>query len=137
MNRRKSREEIPHRFDRLRQDGPDLGGAGGGSWIAGTEGTLVFDAWDGPVRLYRTGAVEPRLVVCPSTSAYALELHDLLAAIESGAGPENSGINGLRNIGLDLAIYYSIATRQRLDFRDGLPLDVPADYQYRGASSIK
>ena len=43
----------------------------------------------------------------------------------------------MRNIGLGLALYQSIASGQRLDFEDGLPADVPWDYQYRGPCAVK
>jgi UDP-N-acetylglucosamine 3-dehydrogenase len=117
--------------------GGTVGYAGGGSWVSGTEGTLVFDAWEGPVRHHVPGNAEPGVLTCPTTSAYELELRDLLAAIENDDEPENSGINGMRNIGLGLAMYQSIARKERLEFVEGIPVDVPGGYQYRGPSSVK
>ena len=114
-----------------------VGYSGGESWVGGTEGTLVLQAWDGPVRLFRPGGQEPELFPSPSPAAYDLELRDLLTAVESGEEPENSGVNGMRNIGLGLAMYQSIESGKRLDFRNGLPVDVSADYQYRGPSGVK
>ena len=108
-----------------------------GSWIAGTEGTLAFDSWEGPVTHYLPDAETPRIIECDDTSAYALELRDLIASIENGTEPENSGANGMRNIALGLAMYRSIEEGRRLDFADGLPPDVPFDYQYRGPNAVK
>ena len=117
--------------------GGTVGYADACCWVGGTAGTLVFEDWEGPVSHHLPGATRPRLVECPSGSAYDLELRDLLAAIEHGEEPENSGINGMRNIGLGLALYQSIASGQRVDFENGLPVDLPWDYQYRGPSAVK
>ena len=64
---------------------------------------------------------------------------DFLAAVEDGAEPENSAPNGLRNIGLGLALYRSMELGQRVTFAAGLPdpRQVPEDYQYRGPSGIR
>ncbi|MFH1570124.1 MAG: Gfo/Idh/MocA family oxidoreductase [Gemmatimonadota bacterium] len=109
-----------------------------GSWVAGTTGTLAWDAWEGPVRHHQPGA-DPAEVPGDATSAYARELLDFLAAVESGGEPENSAVNGLRNIGLGLALYRSMELGERVAFSGGLPdpRQVPEDYQYRGPSSIR
>ena len=108
-----------------------------GSWIAGTTGALAFDGWDEPVRHYPAGADEPDIIPCEDVYAYDLELADLLEAIENDTEPENSGMTGLKNIALGLALYKSIETGQRMTFTDGIPDDVPSDFQYRGPNAIK
>ena len=108
-----------------------------GSWIAGTTGALAFDGWDEPVKHYPAGSEEPGLIPCEEVYAYDLELADLLQAIEDDTEPENSGMTGLKNIALGLALYKSIETGQRMAFTDGLPDDVPSDFQYRGPNAIK
>ncbi|MDA0748316.1 MAG: Gfo/Idh/MocA family oxidoreductase, partial [bacterium] len=108
-----------------------------GSWVAGTEGTLSFDIWEGPVYHHRPGTDEPEAIECDDTYAYILELLDLLNAIESNGEPENSGLNGMKNIALGLAMYRSIELGKRLDFKNGLPVDLPMDYQYRGLNNVK
>jgi predicted dehydrogenase len=108
-----------------------------GTWVGGTKGTLAFDAWNGPVSYHKPDATEPDLISCDPTSAYELELRDLLQAIASDNEPENSGLNGKKNIGLGLAMYHSMAQGQRIDFEDGLPIGVTGDYQYEGPFGIK
>lgn len=108
-----------------------------GSWVAGTGGTLSFDVWEGPVYHHLPDADAPRVIPCEQTDAYDLELRDLLHAVEQDIEPENSGINGLKNIALGLAMYRSIELGKRLDFKDGLPLEVPMDYQYSGPNNVK
>ena len=50
-------------------------------------------------------------------------------AIETGDPPENSGVNGLKNVALGLGIYRSFETGRRLEYSGGLPVDLPEDYQ--------
>lgn len=108
-----------------------------GLWIGGTKGTVAFDSWDGPVRHYRPEAEEPDVISCDNTLAYALELRDLIQAIETDGTPENSGENGLKNVGLGLAMYRSLAAGTRHPFENGLPVGVAEDYQYLGPTSIR
>ena len=108
-----------------------------GSWVAGTEGTLAFDVWEGPVYHHHPDLDEPRVLPCDDTYAYDLELLDLLNAIEHNHEPENSGINGMKNIALGLSMYKSIELGKRMVFENGLPVDLPTDYQYRGPNNIK
>ena len=62
-------------------------------------------------------------------NAYLLELADLLAAVRGEVGePENSGRNGLENVGLGLAFYGSCESGRRIEFEDGIP-DLPEDYR--------
>ena len=118
-----------------------MGGVVGFNWrgamICGTTGTLAFDSWDGPVCYYTPDADEPAMIPCDDTPAYVLELRDLIQAVESGGEPDNSGINGKRNIGLCLAMYRSIEEGRRFDFADGLPVDVTPDYRYLGPAGIR
>jgi predicted dehydrogenase len=114
-----------------------VGFAGGSNWVAGTEGTLTFDRWDGPVALHCPGADEPQAFASSTVSAYTRELDDALHAMDTGETPENSAANGWRNIGLGLALYRSIETGQRIEFADGLPLGVDESYQYRGPSAVR
>jgi 1,5-anhydro-D-fructose reductase (1,5-anhydro-D-mannitol-forming) len=102
-----------------------------GYWVAGTKGGLRMDGWGGPVRLYRPGSDAPQEVACDPAQAYYLELCDLLQAMESGGEPENSGINGIKNVGLVLGLYHSVETGKRTEFQDGLPVGLPQDYQNR------
>ncbi|MDP6776811.1 MAG: Gfo/Idh/MocA family oxidoreductase [Candidatus Latescibacteria bacterium] len=106
-------------------------------WVSGTSGALAFDGWDDPVKHHRPGAEEPELFPCSDVLAFELELADLFGAIENDTEPENSGITGLKNIALGLALYRSIETGQPMTFTDGLPDDVDRDYQYRGPNAIK
>lgn len=100
-----------------------------GYWIGGTEGGLRFDQWGKPVSLYRLHQDEPELVEAEINNPYTVELEDLLAAIHGDQDePENSGHNGLQNVGLGLAFYRSCETGTRVDFSDGIP-DLPEDYQ--------
>ena len=108
-----------------------------GSWIGGTEGTLAFDSWEGPVFHHLPGADSPERIGCANTNAYSLELRDLVAAIDEGAELENSGINGMKNTALGLAMYHSIEQACRLDFENGLPVTMPSDYQYQGPNALK
>ncbi len=108
-----------------------------GLWIGGTQGTLAFDSWDGPVRHYRPDAEAPDVISCDNTLAYALELRDLIQAIETDGTPENSGENGLKNVGLGLAMYRSLADGTRHRFENGLPVAVAEDYQYSGPTGIR
>jgi predicted dehydrogenase len=112
-----------------------VGHAGGSHWVSGTEGTLTFDQWDGPVTLHRPGAA-PEVTPSDQVCAYTRELEDFLVAVEKRGAAENSPLNGLRNVALGLALYRSLETGQPLDFDDGLPVDLDADYQYRGPSSL-
>ena len=62
-------------------------------------------------------------------NAYGLELADLLAAVHGEVEePENSGPNGLENVGLGLAFYRSCELGRRIGFRDGIP-DLPENYR--------
>jgi len=108
-----------------------------GSWIGGTEGTLAFDGWEGPVLHHVPGADAPHRIECEKTDAYSLELRDLVGGIDAGAEMENSGVNGMKNIALGLAMYRSIEQACRLEFENGLPTDLPLDYQYRGPNAVK
>lgn len=112
-----------------------VGYDGGPNWVAGTAGTLSFERWDGPVRLHRPG-VPVTEFTSSTVSAYTRELDDFLRAVDEGASPENSPQNGMRNIGLGLALYRCLETGRVLEFADGLPVDLDPDYQYRGPSSL-
>jgi predicted dehydrogenase len=100
-----------------------------GYWIGGTEGGLRFTEWGGPIEHYRTDFSEKRLVSAKATNAYYLELCDFLQAVEKGGEPENSPLNGKKNIALGLGIYYSFETSRRLEYRQGMPVEMPVDYQ--------
>lgn len=120
-----------------------VGFGGGGSWISGTEGTLCWDDWAGPVVVHRADAAETRVVPCddllepaPGSAAYDRELADLLDAVRDDTEPENSPLNGMRNIGLGLALYRAIESGARIEFADGLPTGVADDYQYRGPNEV-
>ena len=98
-------------------------------WVAGTEGGLRFDVWGAPVLHYRPDADAPEEVAPEEGNAYTRELVDLLAAMDGKIeAPENSGRNGLENVGLGLAFYRSTESGQRVAFEDGVP-DLPAGYQ--------
>ncbi len=100
-----------------------------GYWIGGTEGGLRFDRWGQPVLLYRPEAEEPEEVAAEVNNPYTVELEDLLAAIHGDIDePENSGRNGLENVGLGLAFYHSCESGTRVPFTGGLPA-LPDDYQ--------
>jgi 1,5-anhydro-D-fructose reductase (1,5-anhydro-D-mannitol-forming) len=100
-----------------------------GYWIGGTEGGLRFDRWGQPVLLYKPDAEEPEEVAAETNNPYTVELEDLLAAIRGDIDePENSGQNGLENVGLGLAFYRSTETGTRVAFTDGVP-DLPEDYR--------
>ena len=77
------------------------------------------------------------LITCGTTSAYTLELRDLLQAIAEDGEPENSGLNGKKNIGFGLAMYHSMAEGIRVDFENGLPKGIAGDYQYQGLFNVK
>jgi predicted dehydrogenase len=113
-----------------------VGFDGGGHWVSGTEATLRFERWEGPVWLHRPGASQPEMVPCPTDSAYALELEDLLQAITTGGRPDLDAANGQANVALGLAAYVSMATGEVVDLVDDLPVGVPDDYQYRGPSAL-
>jgi len=100
-----------------------------GYWISGTEGGLSFAEWGGPVEHFRADLEEKQLVTCDEPYAYYLELCDLLQAIEGKGEPENSGLNGKKNVALGLAMYRSFETGRRVEFTDGIPADVAGDYQ--------
>jgi predicted dehydrogenase len=100
-----------------------------GYWIGGTEGGLRFTEWGGPIGHYRTDFSEKRLVSAKATNAYYLELCDFLQAVEKGGEPGNSPLNGKKNIALGLGIYYSFETSRRLEYRQGMPVEMPVDYQ--------
>ncbi len=108
-----------------------------GSWIAGTTGMLSFDSWDGPVNHHASGSDTPSIIPTEEVYAYDLELQDLITAIEGGGEPENSGMTGLKNIALGLAMYQSMESGQVVSFSDGLPVGVAEDYQYRGPNAFK
>ena len=100
-----------------------------GYWIGGTEAGLRFDRWGQPVLLFRPDQDEPEEVPALEGNPYTVELDDLLAAVHGEVeAPENSGRNGLENVGLGLGIYRSAETGRRVDFADGVP-DLPAGYQ--------
>ena len=98
-------------------------------WMAGTEGGLRFTEWGGPVELYRHDMEDKELVTCEKLDPHYLELRDLIDAIETDGEPENSGLNGMRNAALALAMYQSCETGRRIEFKDGLPVDMPLDYR--------
>ena len=100
-----------------------------GYWIAGTEGGLRFTEWGGPVEHFRHDFDERRLVECEAPSAYFLELCDLIEAIETGGEPENSPLNGKKNVALGLGMYRSFETGQRIRYEEGLPVGVDGDYR--------
>lgn len=128
-----------HRVATVRMGGL-VGYDGGGNWISGTQGTLHFTDWAGPIDVRGPGRNDSRSVSCDDLGAgdeaYDRELEDLLVAIRDNASPENSGANGMANIGLGLALYQSIASGDRQVFADGLPVDVADDYQYRGPTDL-
>ena len=97
--------------------------------MAGTEGGLRFTEWGGPVELYRHDMEDKELVTCEKLDPHYLELRDLIDAIETDGEPENSGLNGMRNAALALAMYQSCETGRRIEFKDGLPVDMPLDYR--------
>ena len=100
-----------------------------GYWIGGTAGGLRFDQWGKPVSLYRPEQDEPELIDAETNNPYTVELEDLLAAIRGDVEePENSGRNGLENVGLGLAFHRSCEIGTRVSFTDGIP-DLPEDYQ--------
>lgn len=131
-------------FDGRRQATVRMGGLvgyeGGGNWISGTRGTLHFDQWQGPISVRGPARDAQRHEVCTDLGAgdqaYDRELADLLDAIRLDSDPENSGLNGMRNIGLGLALYQSIASGQRFVFDQGLPVGVDDDFQYRGPTEL-
>ena len=118
-----------------------MGGTVGYNWrggtICGTTGTLSFDNWGGPVYHHMPDRETPEVVECQDTLAYRLELQDLLDAIASGGEAENSALNGKKDLGLCLAMYRSMELGRRMDFNDGLPVDVADDWQYLGPNSIR
>jgi predicted dehydrogenase len=100
-----------------------------GYWIGGTEGGLRFDRWGQPVLLYRPDQEQPEEVAAEVNNPYTVELEDLLAAIRGDiTEPENSGRNGLENVGLGLAFYHSCESGTRVHFADGMP-ELPENYQ--------
>ena len=109
--------------------GRTVGVPTGGYWVGGTEGGLRFTNWSGPVELYRGGATDAEQVECESPRAYWRELDDLVKAIETGGEPENDGQNGMKNVGLALAMYRSFETGQRVEFEDGLPQGMGGGYK--------
>ena len=102
-----------------------------GYWIAGTEGGLHFFGWGDSVDHYRHDGEQPKAVAATEGYAYQRELCDLLAAIEKGGEPENSGDNGLKNVALGLGMYRSFETGKRIGYEGGLPLhaEMAEDYQ--------
>jgi len=98
-------------------------------WMAGTEGGLRFSSWGGPVEHFRHDREGVELVPCATPDAYHLELCDLIQAIETDGEPQNSGMNGKRNIALALAMYRSHETGRRIEFEGGMPVDVTDDYR--------
>ena len=99
-----------------------------GYWLAGTEGGLRFSEWRGPVEHFRHDS-EEALISCDPLRAYEQELEDLLAAVESGGEPQNSGTNGLKNVALALGMYYSFETGRRVKFADGKPDGLSEEYR--------
>lgn len=100
------------------------------------------DVWIDAVVVATPSCTHPDVVAqaaSTTTSTYARELLDFLGAVDDGAEPENTPLNGLRNIGLGLALYRSMELGERIAFREGLPdpRQVPQDYQYRGPSGIR
>ena len=92
---------------------------------------MRFDAWGQPVRLYRSGADEPEEVP-PEGGGERLPPG---AGRPAGGGPgrgwrepQNSGRNGMENVGLGLAFYRSCELGRRIGFEDGIP-DLPEDYR--------
>lgn len=100
-----------------------------GYWIGGTEGGLLFSEWGGPVEHYRHDVAEPASVPGEEGYAYHRELCDLIEAIEADGEPENSGLNGLKNVALGLGMYRSFETGGRILYEEGVPMDMPGDYQ--------
>ncbi|NKB66221.1 MAG: hypothetical protein GKR89_04100 [Candidatus Latescibacteria bacterium] len=100
-----------------------------GYWLGGTEGGLRFSEWGGPVEHFVHGRDQPQIITPQSQSAYYLELCDLLNAIEEDGEPENSPLNGMKNIALGLGMYWSFETGQRVQYQNGLPVDMAGDYQ--------
>ncbi|AWT60056.1 MAG: putative oxidoreductase YjhC [Candidatus Moanabacter tarae] len=98
-------------------------------WMAGTEGGLRFTEWGGPVEHYRHDLGKMQTVECESLESHYLELCDLINAIESRNEPENSGINGMRNVALALAMYQSCESGRRIEFTDGIPIGMPFNYR--------
>ena len=90
-----------------------------GYWIGGTEGGLYFSAWNGAVAHYRHDRDEPEQVPAVEGYAHQRELRDLLAAIATGGEPENSGVNGLKNVALGLGMYRSFETGRRIECARG------------------
>ena len=117
-----------------------VGYAGGGSWVSGTQGTMHFDEWEGPIEVNGPERDASRVELCADLgagdAAYDRELADLLDAIRGDGSPENSGVNGMRNIGLGLALYRAIETGERVHFEDGLPVGIADNYQYRGPTEL-
>ena len=102
-----------------------------GYWIAGTEGGLHFSGWGDEVEHYRHDSEEPARVPATEGYAYHRELCDLLTAVEQDGEPENSGLNGLKNVALGLGMYRSFETGGRIRCTAGRPLaaDMAGDYQ--------
>jgi len=109
--------------------GGTVGVPTGGYWVGGTEGGLRFTNWSGPVELYRAGSTDPEEVECESPRAYWHEMDDLVRAIAADGEPENDGQNGMKNVGLALAMYRSSETGQRVEFGEGLPQGMAGDYR--------
>lgn len=98
-------------------------------WMAGTEGALRFTNWGGPVERFRHDRDDVELITSEEPDAYHLELCDLVNAIEGNGDPENSGMNGKRNVALALAMYRSHESGRRIEFEGGMPVDVADDYR--------
>ena len=98
-------------------------------WIGGTEGGLYFSAWDGAVAHYLHGRDEPEQVPAAEGYAHQRELRDLLTAIATGSEPENSGVNGIKNVALGLGMYRSFETGRRVECAGGLPTGLAGDYR--------
>jgi predicted dehydrogenase len=118
-----------------------MGGTVGYNWrgatICGTTGTLSFDNWGGPVYHHHPDKESIEAIECLDTLAYKLELNDLIQAIASDGEPENSGLNGKKDLGLCLAMYRSMELGKRMDFTNGIPNEVALDWQYLGKNSIR
>ncbi|MDA0334058.1 MAG: Gfo/Idh/MocA family oxidoreductase [bacterium] len=117
-----------------------VGYDGGGSWVSGTRGTLHFNHWEGPIDVHGPGREALRQEDCADLGAgdeaYDRELADLLDSVRDDGEPQNSGVNGMRNIGLGLALYRSIETGERFLFEDGLPIGIADDFHYRGPTEL-
>jgi len=91
---------------------------GYGPKVPGVHALPEPNAYRCPIEHCRADFTEKRLVSAKSTDAYYLELCDFLQAVEGGE-PENSALNGKKNIALGLGIYYAFETGRRLEDVEG------------------